>query len=351
MTTGLLLVNLGTPEAPTTPAVRRYLRQFLGDPRVLDINRVGRTLLLEGVILPFRPKKSAHAYRQIWDAERGSPLLYHGRDLVRGVGERLGTGWIVELGMRYGQPSLASALERLCAADVDRIVVLPMFPQYASSSTGSALEELYRAAAARINVPPLIVIPAFFDHPGFLDAFAAVAAPRLAEVAPDHVVFSFHGLPERHCRASDPTGRHCLPVAGGSYGACCETIVAANRHCYRAQCVATARGLASRLGLAPERTTLAFQSRLGRVPWIKPYTDVVLPELLAKGVKRFAVMCPAFVADCLETIEEIGLRARAMVADGGGELTLIPSLNASPGWVDTVAGLASAAAPPLAPTA
>lgn len=348
MTTGLLLVNLGTPEAPTTAAVRRYLRQFLGDPRVLDMNRVGRTLLLEGVILPFRSRKSAHAYRQIWDAERGSPLLAHGRDLVRGVGERLGAGWVVELGMRYGRPPLASALERLAAADVERIVVLPMFPQYASSSTGSALAELYRLGAARTNVPPLVVVPAFFDHPGFLDAFAAVAAPRLAELAPDHVVFSFHGLPERHVRASDTTGRHCLPTAAGTYGACCELLGAANRHCYRAQCVATARGLAARLDLAPERTTLAFQSRLGRVPWIKPYTDRVLPALLANGVKKIAVLCPAFVADCLETLEEIGLRARATVAAAGGELTLIPSLNATPRWIDTVAELARAAAPPPA---
>ena len=348
MTTGLLLVNLGTPEAPTAPAVRRYLRQFLGDPRVLDINRVGRTLLLEGVILPFRPRKSAHAYQQIWDAERGSPLLFHGRDLAAAVADRLGRGWVVELGMRYGQPSLASAVERLVAADVERIVAFPLYPQYASSSTGSSLEELYRVCAARTNVPPLAVVPAFHDHPGFLEAFAAVAAPRLAELAPDHVVFSFHGLPERHVRASDTTGVHCLPVAQAPYGACCEALVAANRHCYRAQCVSTARGLVARLGLDEARTTISFQSRLGRVPWIKPYTDLVLPELLARGVKKVAVMCPAFVADCLETLEEIGMRARDMVAAGGGELSLIPSLNSTPRWVDAVVELARAAAPPAA---
>ena len=348
MTTGLLLLNLGTPEAPTTPAVRRYLRQFLGDPRVLDMNRVGRTLLLEGVILPLRPRKSAHAYAQIWDRERGSPLLFHGRDLAGAVAERLGRAWVVELGMRYGQPSLASAVDRLIAADVDRIVALPMFPQYASSSTGSALEELYRVCATRTNVPPLAVVPAFYDHPGFLDAFAAVAAPRLAELAPDHVLFSFHGLPERHVRASDTTGAHCLPAGAATYGACCEAIGPANRHCYRAQCVATARGLASRLGLPAERTSIAFQSRLGRVPWIKPYTDEVLPELLGRGVKKIAVLCPAFVADCLETLEEIGMRARDTAAAAGGELTLIPSLNATQPWVDAVVDLARAAAPPPA---
>jgi ferrochelatase len=345
VTTGLLLINLGTPAAPTPPAVRRYLRQFLGDPRVLDMNRVGRTLLLEGVILPFRPRRSAHAYRQIWDDERGSPLLFHGRDLAREVSDRLGRGWVVELGMRYGQPSLASAVDRLLAAGVDRIVAMPLFPQYASSTTGSALEELYRVCALRVNVPPLSVVPAFHDHPGFLEAFADVAAPRLAAFAPDHVLFSFHGLPERHLRAADPTHAHCLPVGAATYGACCETITAANRHCYRAHCVATARGLAARLGLSENRTTISFQSRLGRVPWIRPYTDDVLAGLVAKGVKKLAVLCPAFVADCLETLEEIGIRAKATVAAAGGELELVPSLNATPRWVEAVVELARAMAP------
>lgn len=345
MPTGLLLVNLGTPSAPTPPAVRRYLRQFLGDPRVLDMNRVGRTLLLEGIILPFRPRKSAHAYAQIWDRERGSPLLYHGRDLARAVSERLGRGWVVELGMRYGEPSLAGAIDRLLAADVDRIVALPLFPQYASSTTGSALEELYRVCAARVNVPPLVVVPAFHDHPGFLAAFAAVAAPRLAAFAPDHVLFSFHGLPERHLRAADPTRAHCLPTGQAPYGACCETITASNRHCYRAHCVATARALAARLGLSGDRTTITFQSRLGRVPWIRPYTDEVLASLLASGVKRIAVVSPAFVADCLETLEELGIRARDVARAAGAELELVPSLNATEPWVDAVVEMARAAAP------
>ena len=348
MTTGLLLVNLGTPDAPTPTAVRRYLRQFLGDPRVLDMNPVGRALLLEGIILPFRPRKSAHAYQQIWDRERGSPLLYHGRDLARAVQDELGGGWEVELGMRYGQPSLASAVDRLVAAGVERIVALPLFPQYASSSTGSALEELYRVCATRVNVPPLAVVPAFFADDGFLDAFVKVAAPRLEALAPEHVILSFHGVPERHVRAGDPTGHHCLPVAQEPYGACCDRLVAANQHCYRAQCVATARALAGRLGLADGTWTLAFQSRLGRVPWIRPYLDVALADLLARGVKRLAVMCPAFVADCLETLEEIGMRARDTARAAGAELELIPSLNATPRWVEAVVAMARAAAPPAA---
>ena len=334
--TGLLLVNLGTPDAPTTPAVRRYLREFLSDPRVIDINAVGRTALLELVILPTRPKKSAAAYRAIWDPARGSPLLFHSQDLVAGVAAALGPRWKVELGMRYGNPSLPAALASLRAAGVDTIVVLPLFPQYASSSTGTALARVMELAAADVNVPPLSIVPAFYDDPGFLDAFAAVARPVLAERSPDHVVFSFHGLPERHMRASDRSGTHCLASP-----TCCDRMVDANRYCYRAQCHVTARGLAERLGLPPDRHTVSFQSRLGRTPWIKPYTDVLLAELPARGVRKVVVMCPAFVADCLETVEEIGIRAVELFRGAGGEdLALVPSLNATPAWIETVANLA-----------
>ena len=340
MAHGLLLINLGTPDAPTPAAVRRYLRQFLGDPRVLDMNPVGRALLLNLIILPTRPKKSAHAYQQIWDAQRGSPLLYHGRDLVAAVAARLGDGWRVELGMRYGNPSIASAVEALATAGVDRLVALPLFPHTASSSSGSALAELYRVAARRTTVPRLATVPAFHDDGGFLDAEAAVAAPVLAAHRAEHVLFSFHGLPERHVRAADPSGQRCLASAG-----CCDVLDAGNRDCYRAQCFATARALAARLGLAPGQTSVGFQSRLGKVPWIRPYTDDVLAELAGKGVKRLAVMCPAFVADCLETLEEIGLRAAATWKERGGEeLVLVPSLNASAPWADAVAALARAAA-------
>ncbi len=338
--TGLLLINLGTPEAPTAGAVRTYLRQFLGDPRVLDINPIGRALLLNLVILPTRPSKSAHAYAQIWDRERGSPLLYHSQDLTRAVGERLGADWQVELGMRYGNPSIGSALDRLIAAGVSRVIAVPLFPQYASSSTGSALEELYRLSGARLTVPPLTIVPAFWDDDGFLASFVAVARPRLAALAPDHVLLSFHGLPERHMINGDPTGKHCLASPG-----CCDAIVAANRDCYRAQSFATARALAGRLGLADGAWSTSFQSRLGRTPWIKPYTDEVLPALAARGLKRIAVMCPAFVADCLETLEEIGMRAAAdWKAQGGEALELIPSLNAEPTWVEAVASMARRAA-------
>ncbi len=332
---GLLLINLGTPDEPTTSAVRRYLREFLGDPRVLDINSVGRALLLHLVILPRRPAKSAHAYRSIWDKDRGSPLLYHSQDLARGVAERLGNGWQVELAMRYGKPSIPDALAAFERAHVDRIVVLPLFPQYASSSTGTAVARVMELAQTRWNVPPIDIVPAFFDDTGFLGAFTKVAAPVLAESKPDHVLFSFHGLPVRQIEKTDVARTHCFKS-----DTCCDTL--ANPHCYRAQSFATARSLADRLGLPVSKYTVCFQSRLGRTPWIKPYTDVVLEDLAkVQGIKRLAVMCPAFVADCLETVEEIGMRARDQwKAAGGEELVLVPSLNATPAWVEAVAAIA-----------
>jgi protoporphyrin/coproporphyrin ferrochelatase len=333
---GLLLVNLGSPAAPTTGAVRTYLRQFLSDPRVIDINPVGRALLLNAVILPFRPAKSAAAYQQIWSAERGSPLVYHSRDLVTAVQAKLGDGYRVVLAMRYGEPSIEHALAEL--RGVDRLVVLPLYPQYSSASTGSSVEEIYRLLGERWVIPSVSVLPAFYDHPGYLDAFAAVGRPVLDGDRFDHVLFSFHGLPERHMHKADDSGAHCLRSDG-----CCEQIVPANRDCYRAQSFATARALAARLQLAEGTWSVSFQSRLGRTPWIRPYTDLVLPELAQRGVKRIAVFSPAFVADCLETLEELGMRAVEQWRELGGEqLTLVPSLNATPVWVDAVCAMVQA---------
>jgi ferrochelatase len=335
---GALLVNLGTPDAPTTRAVRRYLREFLSDPRVIDIAPIARALLLYGVILPFRPKKSAAAYRQIW-TERGSPLLFHTQDLTAAVSQRLGPNWRVAMAMRYGNPGLDTALTALQQAGVDRIVVVPLYPQYASSSTGSSLERLYTLAGAMPVTPPLQTVPDFYADPGFLDAAAAIARPRLAEFRADHVLMSFHGLPERQIRATDLGHSHCLGAAD-----CCAAIVSANRSCYRAQSYATARLLAQRLELAPDATSVAFQSRLGRTPWIKPWTDEALVDLAKRGVRRLAVMCPSFVADCLETLEEIGIRADETFREAGGEaLTLIPCVNSDPRWVDAVARMLRAA--------
>lgn len=334
---GLLLINLGTPDEPTAPAVRRYLREFLGDPRVLDINPVGRAALLNLVILPRRPAQSAEAYRKIWDSERGSPLLYHSRDLAAAVSERLDARWRVALAMRYGSPTIAAGLEELRSAGADRVVVFPLYPQYASSSTGSSLEAVYAEAARAWNAPRLLVVDPFYDDPLYIRAFADRGRPVLAELEPDHVLFSFHGLPERHMRKSDDSGAHCLASDD-----CCDRIGIENRNCYRAQSYATARALAAELKLGPDDYTVTFQSRLGRTPWIRPYTDVVIPELAARGVKKLAVYSPSFVADCLETLEEIGIRAVEQFREAGGaRLALVPSLNATPAWVEAVAELAS----------
>ncbi len=351
MKTGVLLVNLGTPDAPETRAVRRYLREFLSDPRVIDINAVGRALLLNLIVLPFRSSASAEAYKKVW-TEAGSPLLVHGEALRDAVRERL-TGHPTVLAMRYGNPSIASGLEELRTAGCDRVVVLPLYPQYASSSTGSTVEKVYAEAGRLWNTPFLSIVPAFYDDPGYLDVGAELGRPILADLIgrpvpaptaedapvadrtlpPDTLVlFSFHGLPERHCEKSDPTGAHCFVRDD-----CCAAIVDANRSCYRAQCFATARGLTRRLGLGKEDAITCFQSRFGKAVWIRPYTDILLEELPRRGIKRVVVFCPAFVSDCLETVEEIGIRAvEDFRAAGGEELRLVPSLNADPRWADAV---------------
>jgi ferrochelatase len=326
-------VNLGTPTAPSAREVRRYLREFLSDPRVLDVPRPARWLLLHGLILPFRPRRSARAYASVWTPE-GSPLLVHSRALAQGVAKALGPDFRVELAMRYGEPGIPRALERLDAEGVGRIVVLPLFPQYAASSGGSTLQAVYSEAGRRWSTPAIDALPPFYDDPGFLRTLAEVARPHLHRFRPNHVLLSFHGLPERHVRKSDRTGTHCLVR-----GSCCDAIGAANRDCYRAHCFATARGLAARLGLPAGGWSVAFQSRLGRTPWLRPYTDERLPELARGGVRRLAVATPSFLTDCLETLEEIGIRGRAQWREcGGEELLLVPCPNAHPLWVETVAG-------------
>ncbi|HKA15847.1 MAG TPA: ferrochelatase [Myxococcota bacterium] len=331
---GALLINLGTPDAPRPREVRRYLREFLRDPRVIDLPRLQRTLLVEGVILPTRPRRTAAAYAKIW-SEAGSPLLVHGEALRGALERRLGAGWAVALGMRYGRPSLDEAMRRLEERGVREVVVLPLFPQYSSAATASALAALFAApAAARLH--RILAVGPFYGDAGFIRTWRDVAAGPLAAFRADHVLFSYHGLPERQIRAADRTGGHCLASAD-----CCARPHAAHLHCYRAQCYATTRALVAALGLDAARTSTSFQSRLGRTPWIRPYTDLVLPELAAAGSRRLAILCPSFAADCLETVEEIGIRARDQWrALGGAELLLVDCPNAHPTWVEALAQLA-----------
>ncbi len=330
--TGVLLVNLGTPDDPEIPAVRRYLKQFLSDPRVIDIPALARWLLLRLFILPFRPKKSSEAYKLVW-TDKGSPLDFHTKGLAEAVGKALGPQIMVRYAMRYQNPSLPSVLDEMKHAGVDHIIVLPLYPQYASSSTGSTLEELYRLCGAEWNAPSLAVIPPFYGEDVYLDCVATVAREAIQDFEKyDHFLFSFHGLPERQILKSDWSKKHCL-----ASGECCNAIGDVNRFCYRAQCVHVAREVAKRLGVPVEKYSVGFQSRLGRSPWIQPFTDVLFTELPKKGVKNLAVLIPSFTADCLETLEEIAIRGRDdFKAAGGSSFLMTPSLNDHPAWVDAV---------------
>ena len=332
---GYLLINLGTPDSTSNGDVRRYLREFLSDPRVIDLPSVARWLLLNFVILPFRPQKAAAAYRKIW-TKRGSPLLFHGQDLRDAVADRMPPGTPVALGMRYASPSLSEAFDELLAAGADEIVALPLFPQYTKAAWASAAAKLYDLAAAKTNVPSVRVIAPFWEDSGFIEACAAQARAAIeAGPAPDVVLLSYHGIPEHHCSEAAPD--HCF-----SSSSCCDEMVAANKYCYRAQCFATSRLLAKALGLEDGAWEVAFQSRMGRRPWIRPYTDLRVTELAKGGARRIVVLEPSFTADCLETIEEIGIRARQDFEANGPEaarLDLAPCVNATDPWADTVVRL------------
>ncbi|MFL5814962.1 MAG: ferrochelatase [Bdellovibrionia bacterium] len=337
---GVLLINLGTPDGepihgPSAEQVKVYLRQFLMDRFVVDIPFVFRWLLVNGIILRTRPEQSAEAYRKIW-TENGSPLLHYHLKLSEGVAERLSKDLGIEPdkiqpAMRYGSPSIPAALQILSDLGVNEVLLVPLYPQYSLAATESSLVECKEWAAKNAPSMKFSEFPAFYEDEPFIDAFAQVARDSLQGYDYDHLLFSFHGLPERHVRKTDRSGgNHCLKKSD-----CCAQITDANRDCYRAQCYATARALAKKLGLSSDQYTVCFQSRLGRTPWIRPYTDIVYQELAARGVKKVAVMCPAFVADCLETLEEIQIRGREQYIQLGGEdLKLVPSLNDSPFWMD-----------------
>jgi ferrochelatase len=325
--TGVLLVNLGTPDSPKPRDVRRYLREFLSDPRVLTMPAPARWLLLNAIILPTRPRRSAEAYSKIWTDE-GSPLLVHGLALQQAVARDLGNGYQVELAMRYGKPGVPEALQRLAEAGIERTILIPLFPQYSEAASGSVIAHV---EACRARHTPAVHVDAmrnFYADPGFIRSVADAAQPTLAEFRPDHVLLSYHGLPESQVRAT----AGCLEEPD-----CCAQISERSSECYRAQCFASSRALIDALGLADKDVTTSFQSRLGRAPWIKPYTDVVIGSLAERGVRRLAVLCPAFVADCLETVEEIGIRLRQSWTDVGGEaLALCPCPNSHPTWVHAI---------------
>jgi len=332
--TGVLLINLGTPDAPTPAAVGRYLREFLMDGFVIDVPKPLRWFLVNVMIVPRRKTQSAKAYQKVQLPE-GSPLLVYTRDFAQRVAAQLARHddrYVVEFAMRYGNPSIKSALERLRDRGLSRIIVMPLYPQYAESSFETAVVETRRRAEELGLADRLLVFPPFYDRPEFTAVYANHVAETVKNEAIDHFVFSFHSLPVRHLKRLDATGQHCLVRSD-----CCLKISSVNKNCYRAQCLFTARAIAAQVGLSEDAYSISFQSRLGRAEWIGPQTEGLLRELAAKGVRRVAVVCPSFVADCLETVEEIGIRARKTFIEAGGEeLRLVPSLNSDPAWVDAV---------------
>lgn len=335
---GILLINLGTPDSPGPADVKKYLLEFLMDERVIDYGWLKRNLLVKGIIIPARYKNSAKIYKEIWDDVTGSPLLYHSENLTKKVREALPEEYMVELAMRYQSPSIESGLEKLRAAAVDEIIILPLYPQYASSSTGTTYEKVMEITKKWNAMPAIRWIGCFYDHPKFIQSFVNNIRRHRPEEY-DHIVFSYHGLPERHMRKADLSGKHCV---ADNY-TCCATICDANRLCYRAQCKASTDLMVEQLGLTKEQYTMSFQSRLGRDPWIQPFTDHILKELAQQGKKKILIVCPAFVADCLETLYEISFEYQEEFQNAGGEkVQLVESLNSNDDWVDAVVDMVKA---------
>ncbi len=317
---GVLLINLGTPDAPTAQALRPYLKEFLWDRRVVEIPRPIWWLILNGIILNTRPGKSAEKYASIWRPE-GSPLKYfterQSRLLAEELGRRLTTPPLVEYAMRYGKPSVAEKIQAMKAQGVDRLLVLPLYPQYAASSSGSALDAVWRALIHTRNPPDVRAVRHFHDHPGYIAALRQSIEAHWAEHGrPEVLVMSFHGVPRRSLDLGDP---------------------------YHCECHKTGRLLAESLGLAASQYRITFQSRFGRAEWLQPYTDRTLEELGRQKTRRVDIVCPGFVADCLETLEEIALEGKASFLNAGGsEFRYIPALNDRPTWIATLADLAQA---------
>ncbi|MCP4474310.1 MAG: ferrochelatase [Gammaproteobacteria bacterium] len=323
----VLLINLGTPQDCSRMAVWRYLRDFLIDRRVIDLPAMIRWPLVNLIIAPFRSKKSALAYRKI-NTAAGLPLRVYGYQLQQRLAEALTAEYQVELAMRYGEPSVAHALQRLKSCQ--QLTIIPLFPQYSSAATGSVIEQVMQQLSRQNNIPTVKVYNQFYQHPGFIAAYVQRIQHTLAEEKSDGLLFSYHSVPERHINKS------------GCRGECdrlqpCPAIDESNRHCYRAQCYQTSRLLAQQLKLPEASYQTVFQSRLGRIPWVQPYLDRSLQLLIERGVRRIAIVSPSFVNDCLETLEEIAIRsAEQWRALGGETLIAIPCLNSDTCWVEAL---------------
>ena len=329
MKKGVLLVNLGSPDSTTTKDVKKYLGEFLMDERVIDIPYLVRALLVKGIILNTRPRKSAKAYRKIWWPE-GSPLIVLSKRLHKKVQEKVEIP--VALAMRYGNPSLEFGLQQLVNQGVTNVLVVPLYPQFAMATTETILVLAQQLVEEKFPTLQLESLPAFYNKKDYIQNLAASIQEYKNSFQPDYILFSYHGVPERHIKKSDVTKSHCKID-----GQCCITSSAAHEFCYRHQCYETTRQVAEALGLEEGTYSTSFQSRLGRDPWLQPYTDATIDGLAQKGIKKLAVATPAFVSDCLETLEEIGMEAAHSFKENGGEDFLaIPCLNDREDWVATL---------------
>jgi len=325
---GVLLVNLGTPASFQVKDVEAYLREFLMDPRVIDIPYLLRWFLVNTVIIPKRKKMSAHSYETIW-TQKGSPLYVHTYELRDALAKYLGLDFEVDFCMRYGDNSIDKALERFKSIFITTLIVVPLFPQYASATTGSILDLLYRHLRTISFIPDIRIIHHFYDEPGFIDSQVSLINTHLTHSSYDAIVLSFHGLPLRQLKKGNPT--IC------TQGACCKFLTPQNRLCYSAQCHQTADLIMKRLPIPREHIYLGFQSKLGKDPWLEPSTFELVCSLAKKGKKKILVACPSFVADCIETIHEIGVELNEeFVKEGGQTLTVSPCLNSSKEWVEAL---------------
>ena len=326
--TCVLLINLGTPDSPSVKDVRKYLFEFLNDPRVIDINPIGRFFLVNFIIVPFRAPKSAKIYKELWTKD-GSPIMIYGESVKEKLQKGLGDKFDVELAMRYKNPGLNDVCARMEKRGYEKIIILPLFPQYASASTGSAIDKAMKLISKWWVIPEIKIISQFYDNEDYLNCVIEQSKKyNLDEY--DHILFSYHGLPERQVDKVYSDGKPCKDHK------CEEEINNDNGYCYKATCYATTRKLAEKLNLTKERYTVCFQSRLDK-DWLEPFSDKVVEEWAKKGAKKLLVFSPAFVADCLETTVEIGIEYQKIFKDNGGEkVQLVESLNDHPMWIETL---------------
>jgi ferrochelatase len=324
---GLLFINLGTPKSPADKDVYIYLKEFLLDKYVIDYPWLLRQILVRGLIIPLRYKKSAATYRVIWDKERGSPLKYNSQAITDKVGKLLESTHTVSLAMRYQEPSIESELKKMLAQNVSEIIIFPMYPQFAASSTATVFDKVDSVLKKLNNTIPVNKIAHFYNHPGYINALAEKINNKNWD-SYDHILFSYHGLPERHLTKDDISGCHCMKKEN-----CCEAITKTNELCYRAHCFQTTKSVVEILQIPQEKYSISFQSRLGREKWLEPYTHEVLKEFPSKGKKKILVVCPAFISDCLETLYEIEIEYAEEFRNHGGEiLDKVECVNYSDTW-------------------